>query len=143
MKKKELIKRLEEIFNELQYQYWEIDFNNGEFLLNRVNNGKSLLQKLINDTREETITEANDLFSGNTKIFDTAELNLMADKIIKRFGNIKKFEEFYPKAFEYADGYISESAFADEYGVDEEDVIKNYYDYIDAFVDTIYDSISK
>lgn len=102
------------------------------------------LRKLINFFEENAkLTESNDLYKGDTKIFDTAELNLMADKIIKRFGDIKDFEEFYSKAFEYADGYISESAFADEYGVDEEDIEENYYDYIDAFVETIYDSISK
>ena len=95
------------------------------------------LRKLIN------FFEENDLHAGDTKIFDTAELNLMADKIIKRFGNIKKFEEFHPKAFEYADGYISETALADEYGVDEEEIENNYYDYIDAFVETIYDNISE
>lgn len=91
---------------------------------------------------DELIDESNDLYAGDEKIFDTAELNLMADKIIKRFGDIKDFEEFYPKAFEYADGYISETALADEYGVDEEEIESNYHDYIDAFVETIYDNIS-
>ena len=67
------------------------------------------LRKLIDFFEENAkLTESNDLYAGDEKIFDTAELNLMAD----------------------------------EYGVDEEEIESNYHDYIDAFVETIYDNIS-
>ena len=140
MEKKELLKRLNQIQKELDDEY----FNDSDkikelklgFLIIGEHVGK-LIDEIEDEIYEETITESNDLYEGDTKIFDTAELNLMADKIINRFGDIKEFEKFYPKAFEYADGYISESALADEYGVDEEDIEENYYDYIDAFVDSI------
>lgn len=69
------------------------------------------------------------------------ELRLMADKLIRRFGNEKDFEDFYYKAQEYADGYISEdalSAFA-VCDIDEMDDEETYNKTIDEFIAAVWE----
>ena len=150
--KKEIVNRLEKIRKQIQLYLEKSKYSTEANRLALM--VETLIDELQNDIyndmvesgwhefpMDELIDESNDLYEGDEKIFKNNELNLMADKIIKRFGDIKDFEKFYSKAFEYADGYISESAFADEYELDEEEIEKNYDDYIDAFVETIYDSL--
>lgn len=69
------------------------------------------------------------------------ELRLMADKLIKRFGNEEEFEDFYYNAQEYAEGYISEDALAAfaVCDIDEMNDEETYNKAIDEFIAAVWD----
>ena len=99
------------------------------------------LNSLIKEGYEEIDYSEESVNDSEPYWMSIPELKLMADKLIRRFGNERNFEDFYNKAFEYANGYISEdalSAFA-VCDIDEMDDDEKYYKTIDDFIATVWE----